>query len=311
MSNIYCADIGNFSAITALVGEVPRVTRSVVYDATYTSTRDLDSDVSPTVKLDSKVLVLGDRATRQKNAQSAAERGKQLPEFVKPLLLGGLRSDFTGTVRFLVPERSPWDEDALKKLLTADIHEIEVNGKRYKHRIKDVEFYLETDVAIAHAYRTNKIDRDGDTLGIDIGGGTTNFAIMTPGEEVLTRRSIPRVGGVSLAFDVINSDYMQAFARRENVAFTVARAMDAIADGSLTYGRKYDFACVFPGLLENWFNNLIDQITTSANDYMSNVTSIMLFGGNACLVRSSLGSKKEFYIPANPQLSNIEALLEM
>lgn len=247
MSSIYCADIGNFSAITALVnGEVPRVTRSVIYDATYTSTRDLDSDASPTIKLDGKVLVLGDRAIRQKNAQSAAERGKQLPEFVKPLLLGGLREDFTGTVRFLVPDRSPWDEDAIKKMLVAETHEVEVNGKKFKHNINNVEFHLETDVAIAQAYRTGKLDGDGDTLGIDIGGGTTNFAIMTPDEEVLIRRSIPKVGGVSLANDVISSDYMQQFAKREGVAFTLARTMDAIADGSLTYGRKYDLQKCFP-----------------------------------------------------------------
>ncbi|BCL40266.1 hypothetical protein NSMS1_67130 (plasmid) [Nostoc sp. MS1] len=74
--------------------------RSVLLDVTYTSARDSATDDSPSVKLDDKVLVLGERATKQKNPQTAAERDKKLPEFVKPFTLAGLRSDFDGTVRF-------------------------------------------------------------------------------------------------------------------------------------------------------------------------------------------------------------------
>jgi hypothetical protein len=308
--NIYFADIGNFTSITALRGEKPRVMRSVFQDVTYTSARDIDTDDSPSVKLDDKVLVLGERATKQKNPQTAAERGKQLPEFVKPFTLAGLRHDFEGTVRFLVPERNQWDEDTIRQTLIAD-HQVTVNGKSYKHRIKNVEFYLETDVAVVNGYKTGKLEPEGDTLAIDIGGGTTNYVVMTPGGEVLTRRSIPKVGGVSLANDIINSDLMQSHAKRDNVAFKVAKMMDAIADGSLTYGRKYDFSSVFPGLLENWFNGLMDGITTAANDYLADVTNIMLIGGCANLVRQKLSAKPGFYIPVNPQLSNIQALLAM
>jgi hypothetical protein len=307
--NIYFADIGNFTSITALKGEKPRVMRSVFQDVTYTSARDYDTEDSPSVKLDNKVLVLGERATKQKNPQTAAERGKQLPEFVKPFTLAGLRQDFEGTVRFLVPERNHWEEDAIRQTLIAD-HQITVNGRSYKHRIKNVEFYLETDVAVANGYKKGFLN-SGDTLGIDIGGGTTNYVVMTPGGEILTRRSIPKVGGVSLANDIINSDLMQSYAKRDNVAFKVAKMMDAIADGSLTYGRKYDFSSVFPGLLENWFNGLMDGITTAANDYLADVTNIMLIGGCANLVRHKLSAKPGFYIPVDPHLSNITALLAM
>lgn len=318
MINIYCADIGNYSSITALKGEKPRVIRSVFQDVTYTSARDLDTDNSPSVKLDDKVLVLGDRATKQKNSQTAAERGKDLPEFFKPFTLAGLRQDFDGVVRFLVPEHSQWHEDTIRRTLVAE-HQINVNGTNYRHRIKNVEFFLETDVAVINAYKNGKLDMDGDTLAIDIGGGTTNYVVITPSSEVLTRRSIPKVGGVSLANDIINSDLMQSYAKRDNVAFKVAKMMDAItyggrnaiADGSLTYGRKYDFSSVFPGLLENWFNNLMDSISTAANDYLADVTNVMLIGGCANLVRQKLSAKQGFYIPANPQLSNIQALLAM
>lgn len=131
MINIYCADIGNYSSITALKGEKPRVMRSVFLDVTYTSARDIDTEDSPSVKLDDKVLVLGERATKQKNPHTAAERGKQLPEFVKPFTLAGLRQDFEGTVRFLVPERSLPDEDCIRKTLICDTHQVVVNGKSY------------------------------------------------------------------------------------------------------------------------------------------------------------------------------------
>ncbi|WP_224096180.1 hypothetical protein [Nostoc sp. MS1] len=46
MINIYFADIGNFTSITALRGEKPRVMRSVFQDVTYTSARDIDTDDS-------------------------------------------------------------------------------------------------------------------------------------------------------------------------------------------------------------------------------------------------------------------------
>ncbi|MBD2364837.1 hypothetical protein H6G36_27330 [Anabaena minutissima FACHB-250] len=310
MYNIYFADIGNFTSITALKGEKPRVIRSVFQDVTYTSARDIDTDDSPSVKLDNKVLVLGERATKQKNPQTAAERGKQLPEFVKPFTLAGLRSDFEGTVRFLVPERNQWDEDTIRQTLIAE-HQVTVNGRTYKHKIKNIEFYLETDVAVVNGYKKGLLDLEGDTLAIDIGGGTTNYCVMTPNGEVLTRRSIPKVGGVSLANDIINSDIMQSYAKRDNVAFKVAKMMDSIADGSLTYGRKYDFSSVFPGLLENWFNTLMDSITTAANDYLADTTNIMLIGGCANLVRHKLSAKPGFYIPVDPHLSNIQALLSM
>jgi len=308
--NVLCCDIGNYSSITALKGEKPRVMRSVFQDVTYTSARDFDTEESPSVKLDNKVLVLGNRAAKQKNPQTAAERGKQLPEFVKPFTLAGLRSNFDGTVRFLVPERSHWEEDTIRQTLIAD-HQVVVNGRNYRHRIKNVEFYLETDVAVVNAYKNGKLDMDGDTLAIDIGGGTTNYVVMTPDGEILTRRSIPKVGGVSLANDIINSDLMQSYAKRDNVAFKVAKMMDAIADASYLYGRKYDFGSIFPSLLENWFNGLIDSITTAANDYLADTTNIMLIGGCANLVRQKLSGKPGFYIPVDPHLSNIQALLAM
>ncbi|MHC5861663.1 ParM/StbA family protein [Nostoc sp.] len=229
----------------------------------------------------------------------------------RPFTLAGLRQDFEGTVRFLVPERSQWDEDCIRKTLVSDTHQVTVNGRSYRHRIKSVEFYPETDLAVSHSYKTGKLDMEGDTLCIDIGGGTTNYVVMSPDGNVLTRRSIPKVGGVSLANDIINSDLMQGYAKRESVAFKVPKVMDAIADGSLVYGRKYDFSPVFPTLRDSWFNNLMDSITTAANDYLSDVTNIMLIGGNANLVRQKLSSQPGFYIPANPQLSNIQALLAM
>ncbi len=236
-----------------------------------------------------------------------------------------MREDFEGTIRFLIPERNQWEEEAIRSTLVGDKHEVTVNSKTYRHKIKSVEFYPETDLAVTHAYKTGKLDAEGDCLCIDIGGGTTNYVVMTPDGSVLSRRSIPKVGGVSLANDIINSDLMQGFARRDSVdsdlmqgfarrdsvAFNVAKTMDAIADGSLVYGRKYDFNSVFPGLLEAWFNNLMDSITTAANDYLADVTNIMLIGGNANLVRHKLSGKPGFYIPVDPQLSNIQALLAL
>ncbi|MBD2509000.1 hypothetical protein H6G91_17185 [Nostoc muscorum FACHB-395] len=310
MTAIYCTDIGNYSSITALKGDKPRFLRSVLADVTYSSARDFDTEDSPSIKIDGKTLLLGDRAIKSKSPQASCERGKELPEIVRPFTLQGLRQDFYGSIRYLVPERNHWTEDSIKQALVG-IHSVEINGKLYSHNITDVQFFLETDIAVTHAYEKRHIDIEGDTLCIDIGGGTTNYVVMSPDSSVLTRRSIPKVGGVSLANDIINSDLMQNFAKRDGAAFKVPKLMDAIADGSFTYGRKYAFNQVFGALLENWFNNLMDSISTAANDYLSDVTNIMLIGGNANLVRTKLINKPGFYIPEKPELTNIEALLAL
>lgn len=308
MTAIYCTDIGNYSSITALKGDKPKFLRSVLADVTYSSARDFDTEDSPSIKIDGKTLLLGDRAIKSKSPQASCERGKELPEIVRPFTLQGLRQDFNGSIRYLVPEENRWNEDSIKQALVGN-HSVEVNGNRYSHNITGVDFYFETDIAVTYAYSKGYIDIEGDTLCIDIGGGTTNYVVMSPDSSVLIRRSIPKVGGVSLANDIINCDLMQSFAKRDGVAFKVPKLMDAIADGSLTYGRKYAFNQVFSPLLESWFNNILDSITTTVNDYLSDVTNIMLIGGNANLVRQKLTNKPGFYIPEKPELANIEALL--
>ncbi|MBW4600329.1 MAG: ParM/StbA family protein [Calothrix sp. FI2-JRJ7] len=300
------ADIGNYSSITAFKGEKPLMIRSVEADVTVKSVMAKNSDESPTVQCDGKKLILGEFATKQKNVQSIVERGKHNANVVKPYLLSGLREVFNGSVHYLLPKRDRWIEDGLRSKLIGT-HEISINGKFYKHTITDIQFFLESDVAAQHAFLSGAIADDGDCLAIDIGGGTTNYLVMTPETTVLHRNSIPDVGGISLANDVINSDWMQSF----NYAFNASKVMDAIADGSLTYGRRYDFSEVFKPLLDNWFNRLVDKIMMDCRDYMSDVVTVMFIGGNAELIRSRVANQESYYIPDSPQLANITALMEL
>jgi hypothetical protein len=96
MSNIFCADIGNYSTVTALLGQPPQIMRSVSADITHKSVMTLNTDTSPTVEINHKRLILGEYATKQKNSQTAVERGKHSPEIVKPFLFAGLHQDFEG-----------------------------------------------------------------------------------------------------------------------------------------------------------------------------------------------------------------------
>ncbi len=308
MSNIFCADIGNYSTVTALLGQPPQIMRSVSADITHKSVMTLNTDTSPTVEINRKRLILGEYATKQKNSQTAVERGKHSPDIVKPFLFAGLHQDFEGIVRYLIPTRDRFCEDTIKKALIGSVHEITVNGTTYKHRVTDIQFYLESDIAGVYAYRNGWLDDAGDCLIIDIGGGTTNYVVMTPEGIAVHRRSIPDVGGVSLANDIINSDLMQSHAHRDNIAFKTCKVMDAVTDGSLIYGNRYDFSPIFDDLLNDWFNRLVDSITVDAREYLADVVNIMFVGGNANLLRDR-ATGTGYFIPENPQLTNIQALL--
>lgn len=300
------ADVGNYSTITALEGKAPVTIRSVEADITIKSVTAKNNDESPTVQCEGRKLILGEYATKQKNVQSIVERGKHNPNVIKPYLFSGLRECLNGSVYYLLPKRDRWIEDGLRSKLIGT-HEVTVNGVFYKHTVTDIKFFLESDVAVEHAFLSGAISDDGDCLGIDIGGGTTNYLIMTPENTVLHRNSIPDVGGISLANDVINSDWMQSF----NYAFNAAKVMDAITDQSLMYGRRYDFSEVFKPLLDNWFNRLIDKIMMDCRDYMSDVVTVMFLGGNAELIRDRIINQDGYYIPEDPQLTNITALMSI
>ena len=286
------ADIGNYSTITALEGKEPLLIRAVEADITVKSVMSKNTDESPTVLCEGRKLILGEYATKQKNAQTIVEQGKHNPDVIKPYLFAGLRENFQGSISYLVPHRDKWQEDGLRSKLI-NTHEIAVNGKFYKHTVTDIQFYLESDVAVEAAFITKEIPDDGDCLAIDIGGGTTNFLIMTPDGDVLHRNSFPDVGGVSLANDIINSDLMKS----QKYAFKVPKIMDAIADGTFRYGRNYDFFPVFKPLLDNWFNRLVDQIMLDSRDYLSDVATVMFIGGNAELLRDRIQNQDGYYIP--------------
>ncbi|NJM21372.1 MAG: ParM/StbA family protein [Richelia sp. SL_2_1] len=300
------ADIGNYSTITATENSEPLVIRAVSADITVKSVMTANTDVSPTVEVDGKRLILGDYATKQKNAQTIVERGKFEPGVVKPYLFAGLHSDFTGEVLYLIPEDDRWIKDGLYSKLIGT-HEVKVNGKSYKHTFKSIKFFLESDVAVEYAFSEGLIDTDGDCLAVDIGGGTCIYLVMTPSGQVLHRRSIPDVGGISLCYDIINSNLMRSY----KYAFKPAKVMDAIADGSLMYGRKYDFSEVYQPLLDDWFNRLINAIQMDCRDLLSDVTTIMFLGGNANLLRDRIANQPGYYIPENPQLTNIQALMNL
>lgn len=305
MDKLY-ADIGNYSTITASTNHKLLNIRSVESDITVRSVLTKNTDDSPTVICQGRKLILGYHATKQKNVQSIVERGKHNPKVVLPYLLCGLRESFNGTVNYLLPKHDKWIEDGLRSQLIG-VHEITVNGKFYKHNIVDIKFFLESDIAVEQAFLTRTIDDNGDCLCVDIGGGTTNYLIMTPDATILHRNSIPDIGGISLANDIINSDWMQSF----NYAFNTSKVMDAVTDGSLTYGRRYDFSEVFTPLLNNWFDRLIDRIMMDCRDYLSEVATIMFIGGNAELLRDRISNKDGYYIPEHPQIANIQGLINL
>ncbi len=48
-----------------------------------------------------------------------------------------------------------------------------------------------------------------------------------------------------------------------------------------------------------------------SRDYLADVSTIMFVGGNANLIRDRVVDQPGYYIPENPQMSNIEALMKI
>ena len=310
-----CADIGNFSVLTAVVGNKPasiNKMRSLIVDVTHKGdVRDgLTADDSPLVEVKGKFFKLGRQAGRQPNCLSAAEAGKNQAEIFLPMLLANTPDGFEGSVSMLVPA---WDKSAETWIRTAILgtHEYSVNKRTRIASFTDIEFHRESDTALHYAYIKGIVPQTEGTLLIDIGGGTVNAVIATfeNGElDILWRDSFNNRGGIALANMILDTDYVKA-----QKTMKTADIMDAIANGKRYIGNRPDrsFEPVFDDCVKAWFKAIRVTVLSAADAYLDEVNQIVWVGGSVELLRPQLEGKDGQLVFPSPQEANINALIHL
>ena len=313
--NTICADIGNFSVLTAVVGNHPasiNKMRSLIVDVTHKGdVRDgLHADDSPLVGVKGKFFKLGRQAGKQPNCLSAAEAGKSSTEIFLPMLLANTPDGFEGSVSMLVPSRDNASETWIRTAILGH-HEFTVNHENRIARFTDVEFHRESDTALLHAYLSGIVPQNAGTLLIDIGGGTVNALIATfeDGQlDILWRESFDNRGGIALAKSILDTDHVKA-----QKSMSVPSIMDAIAEGKRYIGNRPDrsFEPVFDDCVKQWFKAIRVTVLSAADSYLDEVNQIIWMGGSTELLRNQLESKEGQLIFPSPQLANINALVHL
>ncbi|NJM19894.1 MAG: hypothetical protein HC907_14955 [Richelia sp. SM1_7_0] len=240
--NTLCADIGNFSVLTAVVDYQPtsiNKMRSLIVDVTHKSEarEGLHADDSPLVGIKGKYFKIGRQAGKQPNCLSAAEAGKNQSEIFLPMLLANTPDGFEGSVSMLVPSRDKAAETWIRTAIL-NTHEYSVNHQNRIARFTDVEFHRESDTALLHGYLSGIVPKNDGALLIDIGGGTVNALIATfeNGElDILWRESFDNRGGIALAKSILDTDCVKS-----QKSMSVHQIMDAIADGKRYIGNRSD-----------------------------------------------------------------------
>lgn len=309
-----CADIGNFSVLTAVADDRSTVSkmRSLIVDVTHKGDiRDgLHADDSPLVEVKGKFFKLGRQAGRQPNCLSAAEAGKNQSEIFLPMLLASTPHGFKGSVSMLVPARDRADETWIRTAILGK-HNYSVNKTARTATFTDVEFYRESDTALQYAYVAGIVSQSCGTLLVDIGGGTVNAVIATfeDGElDILWRDSFDNRGGIALAKSILDTDHVKA-----QKSISVPAIMDAIADGKRYIGNRPDrsFEAVFDDCVKAWFKAIRVTVLSTADAYLDEVNQIVWMGGSTELLRPQLEGKEGQLIFPSPQYANINALINL
>ncbi|MGB3761115.1 MAG: hypothetical protein WBA07_32875 [Rivularia sp. (in: cyanobacteria)] len=313
--NTICADIGNFSVLTAVVGNQPtsiNKMRSLIVDVTHKGdVRDgLHASDSPLVGVKGKFFKLGHQAGKQPNCLSAAEAGKSNTEIFLPMLLANTPDGFEGSVSMLVPSRDNASETWIRTAILG-AHEFSVNHQNRIASFTSVEFHRESDVALKDAYLSGIIHQTDGALLVDIGGGTVNALIATLDNgdlDILWRESFDNRGGIALAKNIIDTDCVKS-----QKSMSVPQIMDALADGKRYIGNRPDrsFEPVFDDCLRNWFKAIRVTVLSAADAYLDEVNYTIWMGGSVELLRPQLESKEGQLIFPSPQLANINALINL
>lgn len=328
-------DVGNYS-VQAISAERPNdilTIRSLTYPLTFgeaplTSKRN---EHNPLMVYNGRAYHAGEAALSYRNGSEATVKGEKTRlEKQVELMLATIQpwSDTTLCINLVMTVPNPYEEvqeldatgnvisvQAVGDLLTNGLtgaYQFMRNGHNISLTVECVTVVQEGLPAVLKARRDGSVPNHGITVCLDLGGGTANTLLVDDAGDVLGYMSLPGMGGVRLASAIRSNELFQKRCKRAGVGVpSVERVMSAIAAGKRYAGNNVvaHWEDIFVGELTRWYGSLIGDVELGLGDLGTDVTALMMTGGNANLLREYVDT--DVFIPSNAEAYNITALKEM
>jgi len=186
------------------------------------------------------------------------------------------------------------------------------NGVDINTSVKNVTVIQEGLPAVLKARRDGHVANYGTTVCLDIGGKTCNLLVVDDIGDVVGYMSMLGQGGIKLATALQSNQLYRARCKRANVKVPGAeRIMSAIGAGRMYVGSNdaATWADIFNAELGRWYTSLVGDVEATLGDLDSDLTGMMLTGGNANLLHDFVDSN--VFIPKSPEQFNITALSQL
>ncbi|HBB34466.1 MAG TPA: hypothetical protein DDZ80_18925 [Cyanobacteria bacterium UBA8803] len=196
--------------------------------------------------------------------------------------------------------------EAIVKGLTGT-HQITRNGEGMTVEIRDVEVQPETLGAFKWAL-SQKLFKYARVNGIlDLGGKTGIGQLYTKNGTLIRESRILVEGTYRLAQMVARHSELI----RQDTMPNLSLIMDAIADGSLTYGTTgISFADKLPHYMSQWLLDIRNKLKIGWAQWLPELGEVLIVGGSAPLATSLVEQTQgRFKIAEQPQLCGVKGML--
>jgi plasmid segregation protein ParM len=146
---------------------------------------------------------------------------------------------------------------------------------------------------------------------LDIGGKTTDFAVLYEGGKVLDQK---RLGSVSLGILNLKDDISNHIKQKLNLNSVSLKHIDnALQSGSFKYaGNVYDVSKDIVDLKDNFIDKVLSTLDRELGD-LGDVDSILCVGGGAALLEENLKKKyknQAIFMP-DPEFANARGMYKI
>lgn len=195
-------------------------------------------------------------------------------------------------------------ENLLKEQLLG-LHEFRRNEVDFRVNVEHVEVDREGMGAYYYAQTLGLIPDSGNTIVIDIGGGTWLTRLVDSDGEVIDENVMNRGGAYDLATSI-------SFDRRLTDGLGTTADPSVIMDGFRTGHTYADTGLTWaPWLdehLDSWFKGIFQTVKAQYTPYMARVTRFLVTGGSSHLISERLMGRKLFVVMGDPQFANVRGL---
>ena len=318
-------DIGNYSVQSVIAGSGLATVRSLVYPLSYGETplSCKRSEASPLIVYGGKTYHAGEAALSYANGSDPTVKGDKTRLTKQIELMLAVAQPGIESVNLVMTVPDPYEETQIIadgsvisqqtvagacQALVGDYSFIR-NGKQHNLTVQAVTVIQEGLPAVLKARRDGGVPNQGTTVCLDVGGKTCNLLVVDGTGDVVGYMSMLGAGGIKLATALQSNGLYRTRCKRANVAVpNVERIMSAIALGNDYAGCNVEahWSDIITEELTRWYTALVGDVEASLGDLGSDLTGLMLTGGNANLFREL----SDAYIPDSPETFNITALAQ-